>query len=243
MCSRSNQDTEISENTVAFRSRHVFESHYTTGNMKWDDRICCAPAKTSFMSFFPHRRLPCLIPVQKTSAGIVPLDLDPEVYKSNVQFPTLSTRMLLENTITPEQLTSKCGKSVPYDAFLPSCQQKVEGRTCTVCYKYHATKKSLQLHKKVCKRKKSGCGALKKVSKITARKSKYRQQEAEESDTEDDIDEKEVDTNNSFLESEEEEEELNTISIRPSFSMQGDGGIETILNLREWLKSPWAENE
>ena len=54
---------------------------------------------------------------------------------------------------------------------------------------------------------------------------------------------KEVDTNNSFLESEEEEEELNTISVRPSFSMQGDGGIETILNLREWLKSPWAENE
>ena len=78
---------------------------------------------------------------------------------------------------------------------------------------------------------------------MTARKSKHRQEEAEESDTEDDIDEKEVDTNNSFLESKEEEEELNTISVRPSFSMQGDGGIETILNLREWLKSPWAENE
>ena len=239
----ASDETKRFEVSPAFRSRHVFESQYMTAYMKCDDRTCCAPAKTSIMSFFPHRRLPCLIPVQKTSAGMVPLDLDPEVYKSNVQFPTLSTRILLENTITPEQLTSKYGKSVPYDAFLPSCQQKVEGRTCTVCYKYHATKKSLQLHKKVCKRSKSGRGALKKVSKITARTSKHRQTEAEESDTEDDIDDKEVDANNSFLESEEEEEELNTISVRPSFSMQGDGGIETILNLREWLKSPWAENE
>ena len=36
---------------------------------------------------------------------------------------------------------------------------------------------------------------------------------------------------------------LETVSVRPTFSVQGEGGVETILNLREWLKSPWAETE
>ena len=68
----------------------------------------------------------------------------------------------------------------------------------------------------------------------------------EESESEDDTSGEEVDTNNSILESEDESEEetdLETVSVRPTFSVQGEGGMETILNLREWLKSPWAENE
>ena len=66
------------------------------------------------------------------------------------------------------------------------------------------------------------------------------------SESEDDTSREEVDTNNSILDSEDESEEetdLETVSIRPTFSVQGEGGVETILNLREWLKSPWAENE
>ena len=50
---------------------------------------------------------------------------------------------------------------------------------------------------------------------MTARKSKHRQTEAEESDTENDIDEREVDANNSFLESEEEEVCRVTVLSRP----------------------------
>ena len=34
-----------------------------------------------------------------------------------------------------------------------------------------------------------------------------------------------------------EEEEL--VQLRPIISIPGEGGVEVILNLREWLKSPW----
>ena len=34
-----------------------------------------------------------------------------------------------------------------------------------------------------------------------------------------------------------EEEEL--VQLRPIISIPGEGGVEVIINLREWLKSPW----
>lgn len=84
---------------------------------------------------------------------MVPLDLDPEVYKSNVQFLTLSTRILLENTITPEQLTSKYGKSVLYDAFLLSTEGEGKNLHCLLQVprnkeKFTATQESLQKEQK-----------------------------------------------------------------------------------------------
>ena len=39
-----------------------------------------------------------------------------------------------------------------------------------------------------------------------------------------------------------EDSNLETVRCRPNVNVQGDGGVETILNLREWLKSPWSEN-
>ena len=57
----------------------------------------------------------------------------------------------------------------------------------------------------------------------------------------------EVDANNSIYEANDDEDEnlvdLETISVRPTFYAQGAGGVETILNLREWIKSPWTDNE
>ena len=130
-------DEEIKEFEVSptFRNRHVFETQYMTAYLKCDDWTCCAPPKTSVHMFFPHRRLPTLIPISKTLIGMAPLTLEREVYKSHIQFPTLATRIIIEETITPQELSIKYGKTVPYDAFLPSCQDKVESRTCMVCYK------------------------------------------------------------------------------------------------------------
>ena len=88
--------------------------------------------------FFPHRRLPTLIPIAKNLMGMAPLTLEGEVYKSHIQFPTLATRIIIEDTISQQELSIKYGKTVPYDAFLSSCQDKVESRTSMVCYKYHA---------------------------------------------------------------------------------------------------------
>ena len=101
------QETIKYEISPVFRNKHVFETQYMTAYLKCDDRTCCSPYKTSIQSFFPHRRLPCLIPISKTVSGMVPLPLEPEVYKKNIQFPTLATRIVLEETITPVELTMK----------------------------------------------------------------------------------------------------------------------------------------
>ena len=236
--------------TAAFRSRHVFETQYMTAYLKCDDRTCCAAPKTHINRFFPHRRLPCLIPISKTSFGMVALPLEPEVYKSHIQFPTLTTRVVLEETITPEVLIMKYGKTIPYDAYLPSCQGKVEDRTCKVCYKYHATKKSLKMHKEVCKRSKEVSGAQKKtrggVKQQRGRGGRGRGKKMSTyvEDTTDESSEEEINANTSSDDEDEVmEDDLETVSVRPKYSMQGEGGVETILNLREWLKSPWAEQE
>ena len=138
------------EVTPSFRSRHVFESQYMTVYMKCDDRTCCSAFRTSVYRFFPHRRMPTLIPISNTSAGLVAMDLEPDMYKKPIKFLSLAQRVVMEEALAPDHLVSKYGKNIPYDAYLPSCQDKVESRTCKVCYKYHATKKSFGMHNKIC---------------------------------------------------------------------------------------------
>lgn len=217
------------EATAVFRSRHVFESQYLLCYLKCDDRMCCSAPRTSVLAFFPQRRIPALIPISQTSAGVMPLPLDSELSKSHIRFPPLAARQILEESLTPEALKTLYGKSVPYDAFLPSCQGKIEARTCKVCYKYHATKKSLQCHKKICKRSKSRDGVQKK------RKHVYEAVEDEFFSVED---EEEVESED---DEEEVEEALEVVLLRPKYSVASGGGLETILHLKEWLKSPWQE--
>ena len=59
------------------------------------------------------------------------------------------------------------------------------------------------------------------------------------------IDINETDENNSDGNSEEDDDAISVelVNMRPNISVQGDCGVETILNLREWLKFPWCENE
>ena len=165
---------------------------------------------------------------------MVPLPLEPEMCKKNIQFPTIATSIVLEETITPVQLTMKYGKSVPYDAYLPSCQNKVKDQTCKVCDKYHATKKSLNVHKKVCKRAKIRSTDPKRIcnNSWTSTVNNF-------------IDINETDENNSDDNSEEDDDVISVelVNMRPNISLQGDCGVETILNLWEWLKFPWCENE
>ena len=166
------------------------------------------------------------------TAKVLAVDLESthsELAKSHIRFPPLAARQILEESLTPEALKTLYGKSVPYDAFLPSCQGKIEARTCKVCYKYHATKKSLQCHKKICKRSKSRAGVQKK------RKHVYEAVEDEFFSVED---EEEVESED---DEEEVEEALEVVRLRPKYSVASGGGLETILHLKEWLKSPWQE--
>ena len=95
--------------------------------------------------------------------------------------------------------------------------------------------KSLQLHKKVCKRNKPQKKTCKSIRGRPTGGRGRGSNTLTESDTSETEDEAEVE--------EDDDDDLETVSNRPTFSVQGDGGVETILNLREWLKCPWSENE
>jgi hypothetical protein len=89
------------EVTPSFRSRHVFESQYMTVYMKCDDRTCYSAFRTSVYRFFPHRRMPTLIPISNTSAGLVAMDLEPDMYKKPIKFLSLAQRVVMEEALAP----------------------------------------------------------------------------------------------------------------------------------------------
>ena len=67
----------------------------------------------------------------------------------------------MERSLMPKELEEKFPKGVPYDVYFTTQQNNVEKQTCPHCGKYHASIKSLKLHKQICKKPKQ---ALRKVT-------------------------------------------------------------------------------
>ena len=231
--------------TAQFRSAHVFESQYMVAYLKCHDGDCCSPFLTNVESFFPHRSLPPLIPIKKTLNGVEPLER--ENCAGNVNFLPFSLRVVFGKKLVPDRDIIKYRENVPYDLYLPSVQDKLEKRICKRCGKYHATLKSLSHHKKVCKRKKQ------------SQQSSRRRNIIDFIDVEDEVmipapPEAHVHVSDELLstseveDSEEEEDEVlhesNMIHPRPMFAVaRSDSFVEAITNLREWVKSPWIEDD
>ena len=92
------------------------------------------------------------------------------------------------------------------------------------------TQKSLQCHKRICKRTKSQSNGQKRRKHVykAVEDEFWAVEEGDDSEDDDYVEEK-------------VEEELEVIHERSRISFSSGGGVETILNLREWLKSPWQE--
>ena len=58
------EETKKFEVTALYRSRHIIETQYMTCVLKCDDPDCCSPMRSSVDAFFPHRRMPSLIPIR-----------------------------------------------------------------------------------------------------------------------------------------------------------------------------------
>ena len=230
--------------TAKFRSDHVFETQYMTVYLKCNDEECCSPFVTNVESYFPHRRLPPLIPIKRTHLGVEPIDKSE--LGSKVEFLPIGLRVAFGDKIVPADDMKKFGGEVPYDLFLPSVQDKLEKRVCKGCSKYHATQKSLTLHNKVCKSKKKRKRSAKRARTVDFLDEDDDEEQAEEPDLavaeEDIIDDPEE--GNVEEEDEDADEYLhpsNIVTNRPAFSVTFEGQfVEKILNLREWLKSPWV---
>ena len=134
----------------------------------------------------------------------------------------------MELILLPEKLKKKYSGIVPYDVYFHSLQEKIDNRVCRSCGKYFALQISLKEHKLVCKKKRmvdTAGPASKRLNLLAS-----------------------LDLSDEFFQEEEEEEEenlqesveeiLETSTLRSVISVPAVGGMETILNLREWLKTP-----
>ena len=131
----------------------------------------------------------------------------------------------MELILLPEELKKKYNGIVPYDVYFHSLQEKIDNRVCRSCGKYFALQISLKEHKLVCKKKRmvdTAGPASKRLNLLAS-----------------------LDLSDEFFQEEEEEnlqelveEILETSTLRSVISVPAVGGIETILNLREWLKTP-----
>ena len=215
--------------SAAYKSNHLIQTQYMTVALKCQDRSCCKPPKTIIGKFFPGRRVPTLIPFQHTMSGPKALPLTADVAKEELVFLDVFQRLAMELILLPEDLKVKYNQMVPYDVYFPTLQQKVEQRVCKTCGKYFALKLSLTEHKQVCKSKRTldddDYLPRMRISNVVAA----------------------LEVSDEFFEEEEKEEhledsledDLEMSALRPVISVPSAGGVESIVNLKEWLKSPY----
>lgn len=212
--------------TAAFRSKHLFETQYMTVYLKCRDAGCCSPFVTNIEAYFPHRSIPALIPITRSVAGVTAMERSADYSGKKIEFLSLAERIIFNDSLISSEDKQKFGAVIPYDLYFPTVQEKIEKRICVKCFKYHASVKSLNVHKKVC-----SSGRKKKAVAID-----------ESSESEDEY--RDVNSNEVSHEEEpdldEHAQEADLVSERPTFCV-AFSGVEQILDLKEWLKSPWIE--
>ena len=179
---------------------------------------------------------------------------------------------LFEKKIAPNDLLLKCKDNLPVDVFFPSLLDKVERRTCEVCQKYHASIKSLTAHRKAAHPRKRGRGARKTKDKQdfieddleeadltpleTAdppRRSGRRAKDTGDKEhlVEEDMDQSDAELDETVIEKmiedeivDEFDDYIDVMGEEPgvTISVGMTRTIVKILDLKEWLKSPWSSD-
>ena len=185
-----------------------------------------------------------------TDKGPAAVDLNPDIFKEKLEFLDVFGRIALEQQIIPTELKDKYGGKIPYDVYFPSQQQKVENRVCQVCGMYFSSVKSLvQQHRKVCKKPRKGGAAVKNKHSVN-RKATLLDDSDEDNDMSEDAEEncdesieyEAIDELNASFEDDQNNkdfENMEEVYLEPIISVQSEGGFQIILDLKQWLKSPW----
>ena len=218
-----------------FRSRHMFESQYMVCYIKCDDLDCCDPFQTNVLSLFPHKKIPPLIPIKRTTVGVQSLDVNANLENEKIEFLPLPLRVLFGETLLPDEVRNQFKGDVPYDLFLPSVKDKVDKRCCQKCGKYHATIKSLKLHKtNIC----PGRNVSRRKKKAVIESDSEDEEAEVVDDLEEDLSSYDMDECDDSFAPE------NVVNLRPKYSVTIPGQfVQQILNLKEWMKIPWAEDK
>ena len=126
-----------------WKQGHVRESQYMLQVVKCSNRACCSAPRSSYFSLLNQRFIPGPLPLEQTNDGL-------RVNIGDGKFPSLFVRLVISNDIFPRSASSY-GDELPYDFACPSMQKSLRQRVCKKCGLYHASVKSLNSHKRICR--------------------------------------------------------------------------------------------
>jgi hypothetical protein len=133
-----------------WNAKHVLQSRYGLQIVKCLDTQCCEPFQTNWLQVFPDRFLP---PPTVYNYGGKGLEVvEPSVYLKTpklFKFARLQDRLITKLT-SNEAKKNKKGelRPVPFDAYCPSMQSKIDGCICSKCGSYWPSQASKNRHYK-----------------------------------------------------------------------------------------------
>ena len=137
------------EVSPSWAARHVQQSRYALQIVKCQNRNCCEPFKTNWISFFPERFVPFPACHKYEESGLEAVE--PKDYFQNqksYKFAPLHQRLLAK--VKPQVSINYA--IVPFDMYCPSLDGKREQGICKKCGAYWPSQGAMIRHRK-CHRK------------------------------------------------------------------------------------------
>ena len=119
------------EVSPSWAARHVQQSCYALQIVKCQDRNCCEPFKTNWMSFFPERFVPFPACHKYEESGLEAVE--PKDYFHNqksYRFAPLHQRLLAK---AKPQVSINYAIVPPFHIYCPSLDRKLEKSICKKC--------------------------------------------------------------------------------------------------------------
>ena len=127
---------------------HVFQTQYTIQIIRCTKPECCGPWRSNYIQVFPHRFLPPPAPFNRSSRGVRLADVQCSFANDKPVSPyygTLFQRIQFHGIVVRGTQIPL----LPFDAFCPSLQEKLQSRTCSICKQYIPSTVRLQNHYRV----------------------------------------------------------------------------------------------
>ena len=121
------------EVSPSWAARHVQQSRYALQIVKCQDRNCCKPFKTNWMSFFPERFVPFPACHKYEESGLEAVESkDYFQNQKSCKFAPLHQRLLVKVKL---QVSSNYA-IVPFDMYCPSLDGELAKSICKKCGAY-----------------------------------------------------------------------------------------------------------
>ncbi|GBP00285.1 hypothetical protein EVAR_885_1 [Eumeta japonica] len=212
------EQAKVLKRDVIWYANHVRESQYLLQIVKCEVVSCCGVQRSSLRRLLREGFLPPPVLIKQTSNGYITTEKDDIEGKF--------APLLLQLSLKLSALSHL--KQVPYDSYCPSVEGYLCKRSCGFCGLYFASYKATNQHKQLHKEQHEVPIAKIRPQRIAARRAR----EILCLDINDDaiwLDEKDVDTTNV-----PDVENLNENEVT---------AMPVINNLKEWVQSPWTEDD